>query len=244
MACRYYALLAILGLVTLTSAFAFAPRRVARPSSLQQAAASPRSLAEVAQAGVVGRAASVTAAVGALVVLVPKKVLADDEKAFIDALATIVSAKAIVGPIDGYIKARDYDAGRTNVKYLLNQLRIEKASTSLIKGALEFGNPDGPIDDAQEAAANMGNYVIQLDSTIYTVIFIPSDDSGGVPPAAEKYLVMCTGYLNNLTKALELLMSLGTTEQLAQAKKQSDAQLASLAEKAILFKKIARKTSI
>lgn len=241
MACRYY-LLALLGLaVTLTSGFS--PIRCGQ-TSLLQAAAAPRSIAEVAQAGVVGRAASVTAAVGALVVLVPKRVLADDEKAFVDALATIVTAKAIVSPIDSYIKARDYDAGRTNVKYLLNQLRIEKASTNLIKGALDFGNPDGPIDDAQEAAANMGNYAIQLDSTIYTVIFIPSDDSGGVPPAAEKYLVMLTGYLNNLTRALDLLISLGTPEQLAQAKKQSEAQLASLPEKAILFKKIARKTSI
>jgi hypothetical protein len=71
------------------------------------------------------------------------------EDQFINSLATIYTCKAIIKPIGSYVAAQAYDNARTNVKYLLNQLQIEKASNNLIKGALDFGNPDN-LDSAQE----------------------------------------------------------------------------------------------
>jgi hypothetical protein len=93
-------------------------------------------------------------------------------------------------------------------------------------------------------AGQLGNFLIQLDSTIYTVIFIPSDDSGGVPPAAEKYLKMLNGYLTNVDNAFDSLLNVGSPSQLAEAKKISDTQIKELPDAKILFKKATKKSSI
>jgi len=168
------------------------------------------------------------------------------EKDFLKALATITTSKAIIKPIEGYVKSQAYDNARTNVKYLLNQLQIEKATSTLIKSALEFAGEPDALDDAQEVSAEVGNFLIQLDSTIYTVIFIPSDDSGGVPPSADKYLKMLFGYLANVDKALDKLLAVGSSAQLAEAKKLSEAQLKGLPDDGykILFKTVVKKSSI
>ena len=205
--------------------------------------------------------------------LLAKAAVTEDQ--FINSLATIYTCKAIIKPIGGFVAAQAYDNARTNVKYLLNQLQIEKASNNLIKGALDFGNPDD-LDNAQEGecvyclafasnvfpltlnpqnpflsylipssvAGQLGNFLIQLDSTIYTVIFIPSDDSGGVPPAAEKYLKMLSGYLTNVDNAFDTLLKVGSPSQLAEAKKISDTQIKELPDAKFLFKKTTKKSSI
>lgn len=89
----------------------------------------------------------------------------------------MILAKQILEPLEGpkgFIAQQGYDAARTNVKYLLNQLQIEKAATLLIRNSIDFSEADpDTIDRAQEQGSSLGNSLIQLDSTIYTVIFIP-----------------------------------------------------------------------
>jgi hypothetical protein len=43
--------------------------------------------------------------------------------------------------------------------------------------------------------SRVSNTAIQLDSTLYTCNFIPGDDDGLVPPAAEKYRKQCFDFL-------------------------------------------------
>lgn len=216
-------------------------------SKALHASAGPRTLKE----GVLRttRAAGLSALTAAGAVLVssrPSLAAALTEKDFLSALATILTSKAIIKPIEGYVKSQAYDNARTNVKYLLNQLQIEKATSTLIKSALDFSGEPDALDDAQEVSAQVGNFLIQLDSTIYTVIFIPSDDSGGVPPSADKYLKMLYSYLTNVDNALDKLLAVGSSAQLAEAKKLSDAQLKGLPDDGykILFKTVVKKSSI
>lgn len=93
----------------------------------------------------------------------------------------MILAKQILEPLEGpkgFIAQQGYDAARTNVKYLLNQLQIEKAATLLIRNSIDFSEADpDTIDRAQEQGSSLGNSLIQLDSTIYTVIFIPGSHS-------------------------------------------------------------------
>ena len=238
--------LLIIGSEALRCATTFARRDLL--TSLHSSAATPQSLVQREVSGRARLAASALVVPSLLLLLKPTQAnaaaAAATEEGFVSALSTVLTCKAILAPVEGYVKAAAYDNARSNVKYLLNQLQVEKATNSLLKGALDFSENTDALDDAADASANIGNYLIQLDSTIYTVIFIPSDDSGAVPPAAEKYLKMLYGYLQNVNKAFDLLLTLGSTEQLAAAKKLSEKQVAGLPDRAVLFKTVVKKSSI
>ena len=49
---------------------------------------------------------------------------------------------------------------------------------------------------------------MQLDSTIYTCVFIPSED-GEVTPTQEKYRKQSYGFLKDLNNDLDTMISLG-----------------------------------
>jgi len=237
--------LLIIGSEALRCANTFARRDLL--TSLHSSACTPQSLVQREVSGRARLAASALVVPSLLLLLKPTQAnaaAAATEEGFVSALSTVLTCKAILAPVEGYVKAAAYDNARSNVKYLLNQLQVEKATNSLLKGALDFSENTDALDDAADASANIGNYLIQLDSTIYTVIFIPSDDSGAVPPAAEKYLKMLYGYLQNVNKAFDLLLTLGSTEQLAAAKKLSEKQVAGLPDRAVLFKTVVKKSSI
>ena len=111
---------------------------------------------------------------------------APSEEKYLDALATLITCKKVLESVDQYIEVQAYDNARTNVNYLLNQLFLEKKVQMLIQQSLDFSEDSDAVDVAQEAGNRVSNTAIQLDSTLYTCVFIPSDD-GTVPPAAEKY---------------------------------------------------------
>ena len=79
-----------------------------------------------------------------------------------------------------------YDFARTNVNYCLNQLQLSKALSTVIQGSIDFCDDADAIEAASEASQTIANTAVQLDSTIYTCVFIPSED-GEIPPNAEKY---------------------------------------------------------
>ena len=119
---------------------------------------------------------------------------APSEEKYLDALATLITCKKVLESVDQYIEVQAYDNARTNVNYLLNQLFLEKKVQMLIQQSLDFSEDSDAVDAAQEAGNRVSNTAIQLDSTLYTCVFIPSDD-GTVPPAAEKYRKQCFDFL-------------------------------------------------
>jgi hypothetical protein len=67
--------------------------------------------------------------------------------------------------------------------------------TVLVQSSIDFGDDMDAIENAQEAAGKISNTAIQYDSTVYTCVFIPSDD-GTVPPNAEKYRKQAVDFYN------------------------------------------------
>ena len=91
--------------------------------------------------------------------------------------------------------------------------------------------------------AQLSNTLIQLDSTIYTVIFIPGDDSGKPPPAAEKYIKSLKGYYKDSVDKFDTLLTLGSEDQLSKAKEESAKQIADLEKKSPFLFKVTDKAS-
>merc|ERR1719230_1271542 len=192
--------------------------------------ATPRST-ETKKLKFVGQAASMLGAYGSI--MVSKANAAElTEQDFIECLSSMQVCKTILSYIPGFIDAQAYDSGRTNVNYLINFLAIQKQADKLVKSSLDFAEDPDAIDAAQEAAVTLGNKLTELDSTIYTVIFIPGDESGVVAPAAEKYIKMLFGYLKDTNSAFDTLLSVGSETQLANANKITTKRLADLNIKA------------
>lgn len=68
---------------------------------------------------------------------------------------------------------------------------------------------------------------MQLDSTIYTCVFIPSED-GEVTPTQEKYRKQSYGFLKDLNNDLDTMISLATEKQLSTAKTQAEKTISGL----------------
>ena len=62
------------------------------------------------------------------------------------------------------------------LQFILNQLQLQKRLTLLIQNSIDFCDDMDAIDQAQEAGNRLTNTLIQFDSTVYTCVFIPSDD--------------------------------------------------------------------
>lgn len=195
------------------------------------------------RAGVVGGmrdgAARLALAVSLTTILGSKSALAaaPTEDDFITSLATCITSKRVLAPVKEFVTKQSYDSGRTNVNYLINFLQIQKTGELLVKSGLEFAENGDNIDNAVEASAQLSNTLIQLDSSIYTVIFIPGDESGKPPPAAQKYIKMIDGYYKECIGRFDTLLSLAGEEQLMKATEKSNAQLKDLEKKSpFLFK--------
>eukprot|EP00596_Hydrurales_sp_CCMP1899_P006214 CAMPEP_0119034784 /NCGR_PEP_ID=MMETSP1177-20130426/1798_1 /TAXON_ID=2985 /ORGANISM="Ochromonas sp, Strain CCMP1899" /LENGTH=221 /DNA_ID=CAMNT_0006992487 /DNA_START=98 /DNA_END=763 /DNA_ORIENTATION=- len=160
---------------------------------------------------------------------------APSEEKYLDSLATLLTCQKVLENVDNYIEVQAYDNARTNVNYLLNQLFLEKKVQQLIQQSLDFSEDPDAIDVAQEAGNRVSNTAIQLDSTLYTCNFIPGDDDGLVPPAAEKYRKQCFDFLKQLRGELELLLKVGSPPQIAKAQVKAGVTIKALPP--VLFKK-------
>jgi len=101
---------------------------------------------------------------------------ADGEAAYINSLAILIASKLIFAPTKEYVELQAYDAARTNTQYLLNQLQFQKSLTNLQRSSIDYCDDMDIIEQAQEAANRITNTLLQYDSSVYTCIFIPSDD--------------------------------------------------------------------
>lgn len=163
------------------------------------------------------------------------------ETDFITTLAYMYAAKKVLEPVGPFIDLQSYDLARTNVNYLLSFFAIQKKADTLLKGSVEFTEDIEAIDAATEFGAQLSTRVVELDTSIYTVIFIPGEgDDGKPPPAAEKYIKMTTGYLKEVNKSLDKLFALGTDEQRTKASAEGDVIIKNLKVKQPKLFKIAK----
>lgn len=135
---------------------------------------------------------------------------------FLGSLATMIVAKQVMQPTKAYVERQAYDAARSNIKYILNDLQLQKQVLNLVQNSIEFVDDMDAIDAAQEAGNRIANTAIQYDSTVYTCVFIPSDD-GTVPPSAEKYRTQAYNFYTAFNNDIETLLKLANEEQLQKA---------------------------
>lgn len=105
-------------------------------------------------------------------------VLSDGSSAkdqFIDALATLILAKRVIEPTQNYVVIQKYDNARSNLKYVLNQLQLQKKVTYLLRNSVDFCDDIDAVEAAGEAGNRLTNTVLSFDNTVYTCIFIPTD---------------------------------------------------------------------
>jgi len=170
-----------------------------------------------------------------LTALPGRALAAASEEAFIDALATMIEAKAVMAPTERFVFMQAYDAGRSNIQYIINQLQLQKKVNVLIRNSIDFCEDGDALEEAGEAGNRLTNTAIQLDSTVYTLVFIPGD-AGEIPPSAEKYRKQCVTFYNAFNADIDLMLKLGSTEQLSKAQAISDANVLTLPP--VLFKKV------
>lgn len=89
------------------------------------------------------------------------------EKAFINALATIIEAKTVILPTNVAVEVQSYDRARTNIQYILKQLYFQKKITILLKNSIDFCDDPEAIDAAIEATSRITNNLTQYDSSMY-----------------------------------------------------------------------------
>lgn len=159
-----------------------------------------------------------------------KTVTEDD---FIQALSTMIVCKKVISPTKDYVTVAAYDAARSNIQYVLNQLQLQKSVTTLMQNSIDFNDDMDAIEAAQEAGNSIANTAIQFDSTVYTCVFIPSDD-GTVPPSAVKYRKQANDFYTTLNEDFDALLKVGSEAQLAKAKVIADKRIAELPQ--VLFK--------
>jgi hypothetical protein len=155
------------------------------------------------------------------------------EDDFIQSLSALVLAKEVIAPTKAYVDLQAYDNARSNIKFILNNLQLQKQVTSVLQNSIDFSDDFEKIEAAQEAASRITNTAIQYDSTVYTCVFIPSDD-GTVPPSAEKYRKQATNYYKSFLEDIQTILDVASESQLERAKAIAKEKLPTLP--AVLFK--------
>lgn len=161
-----------------------------------------------------------------------------DEDAFIDSLSTLILVKKIIEPTKKFIYLQAYDNARTNIRYTLNQLFLQKKVDLLIKSSIDFSDDMDSIDAAQDAGSKLTNTLLQFDNTAYTCIFIPSDD-GTVPPSADKYRKQANDFYDTALSSIDVILKVANERQIAAATKLADAATKTLPP--VLFKDVKAK---
>ena len=167
------------------------------------------------------------------------KAIASDLDSFIGSLAIMMEARTLISPTNQYVEIQAYDNVRNNCQYILNQLQFQKNVKNLIQQSIDFCDDMDAIEQAQEAGNRITNTVMQYDSSVYTCIFIPSDD-GSVPPSAVKYRNEAQNYYKSFNSDISALLKLANESQLQAATKKAEAAINEMPK--VLFKKAIPKT--
>ena len=95
-------------------------------------------------------------------------------------------------------------------------MQLQKKTDSLIQNSLDVTEDTDAIDAAADANSRILNTANQLDSTIYTCVFIPSED-GTINPTQEKYRKQSYMFYDNLLKDFDDVIKVAPAAQLKEA---------------------------
>ena len=87
----------------------------------------------------------------------------------------------------------------------------------LLSNSIDYVDDADLLDQISDASTRIVNTATQLDSTIYTMVFIPNDSGEDVTPSVLKYQKQSKDFLNELNNDLDTLLKAGTEKQLSTA---------------------------
>ncbi|CAM9260366.1 unnamed protein product [Scytosiphon promiscuus] len=148
--------------------------------------------------------------------------------------ADLILCKEVFKPTLQYLKAEQYDAARTNTNYITKYFNIKKKIDSLIVQASDFVEDPDTMEKAFDMAQEVEALFTNFDSSVYTIIFIPADSAGVLPPGAEKYLKQAYGFYDDINKVLDFYIGLVPSDTKTAADKLVPAKRAALPK--FLFK--------
>ncbi|CAM9751344.1 unnamed protein product [Ascophyllum nodosum] len=148
--------------------------------------------------------------------------------------ADLMLCKEVFKPTLQYLKAEQFDAARTNTNYITRFINLKKKIDAFIVAANEVVDDVDQLERAFDMAQEVEALFTNFDSSVYTIIFIPSDAAGVLPPGAEKYLKQAYGYYNDINNVLDFYISLAPAESKQAAEKLLPAKKSALPK--FLFK--------
>ncbi|CAM9127188.1 unnamed protein product [Choristocarpus tenellus] len=148
--------------------------------------------------------------------------------------AQIMLFKEIFIPTLQYLKAQQFDAARTNTNYITRFLNLKKTIDTFIVTASDVVDDPDLMEKAVDMAQEVDALFTNFDSSVYTIIFIPGDADGVLPPGAEKYLKQAYGFYDSVLKLLDFYITLVPPETQDKAKAILPAKMAALPK--FLFK--------
>ena len=123
----------------------------------------------------------------------------------------VVMCRKIMSPVRRYIEEGEWDKGRTNVNYCTRVLALRKR----MKDAAEQLDGDA-FYDAMDIMGEMTTTMTQLDASLYTPLFIPSDE--GISVEQKKYQKEAMLFYNDALQYLDTFLSKVPGEALEKAK--------------------------
>lgn len=136
---------------------------------------------------------------------------------FEESIGAVLLSKKVMEPVRRYIEIGQYDPARSNIKYVTNQLRIKKAMEKAVDLAITESEVDPDVLEAgAEGSAMIDNLLSQLDSSVYTNIFVPTEgDEFG--PTAEKYRQQAFGFYEEVMSSIDHVLALASDKDKAKA---------------------------
>lgn len=123
----------------------------------------------------------------------------------------VVMCRKIMSPVGRYIEQGEWDKGRTNVNYCTRILALR----SRMRDASEQLDGDA-FYDALDITEEMSNTMTQLDASLYTPLFIPSDE--GISAEQRIYQQQAFGFYNDALKYLDTFLTKVPGEAFERAK--------------------------
>lgn len=95
-------------------------------------------------------------------------------------------------------------------------MQLQKKTDALVQNSLDITDDSDAIDTAADANSRILNTANQLDSTIYTCVFIPSED-GEITSSQEKYRQQSYTFYDSLLKDFDDVIKVAPEAQLKAA---------------------------
>ncbi len=127
------------------------------------------------------------------------------------AVVPVVMCRTVLNPVRRYIEEGEWDKSRTNINYCTRVLALKKN----IRKSAEFLEGDA-FYDLLNIAGDLDNILTQLDATVYTPLFIPSDE--GVSVEQRKYQNQAFSYYDIAIEYLDSFFTKIPGEELEKAR--------------------------